>query len=150
MPKTISKYHIDRHKAQQKRLNLPPPERLKYSGVYLARDSRQFFQKLSALEQEKLLGKLKFIYSQILFDYFSSQDNINNLIDRFVAEAFLANLPINKVVEIHMNLIDNLERQLIFEGLHTEHLSDFRLTLIDVIAHLGEMYRNLVSESDNC
>ena len=27
------------------------------------------------------------------------------------------------------------------EGLHAEYLSDFRLTLIDVIAHLGEMYR---------
>ncbi|MEM7761167.1 MAG: hypothetical protein AAF298_24010, partial [Cyanobacteria bacterium P01_A01_bin.40] len=52
----------------------------------------------------------------------------------------------NKVVEIHMGLIDDLERELKFKGLHTEHLSDFRLTLIDVIAHLGEMYRNVICE----
>ncbi len=145
MPKTISKYHIDRHQAQQNRLNSQLP-RFKSTDIYFARHSQQSFHQLSTLEQERLLSRLKLVYSQILFDYFSSQDNINNLIDRFVAEAFCFNLPINKVVEIHMSLMDNLEQQLISQGLHTEDLDDFRLTLIDVIAHLGEMYRNLESQ----
>ena len=147
MSVAISKYHLDRHRSQQTRLNSQLKKRLKYSGVYYQRNIQQFYPNLSVLEQRKLLDRLELIYSQILFDYFSSQDNIDNLIDRFVEEAFFVDLPFNKVVEIHVNLIDNLERQLLLEGLHTEHLSDFRLTLIDVVAHLGEMYRNLVSEN---
>lgn len=51
-----------------------------------------------------------------------------------------------KVVEIHMELIDDLERQLKLEGLHSEYLSDYRLVLIDVIAHLGEMYRSVLTD----
>ena len=125
-------------------LNSKLKERLGYSGIYSNRDSQYFFNCLSHFEQKKSLEKLKLIYSQILFSYFSSEDKINNLIDRFVEEAFFINLPINKVVEIHMELIDNLEHQLKFEGLHTDHLSDYRLTLIDVIAHLGEMYRMVI------
>ncbi len=147
MSVAVSKYHLDRHRSQQIRLNSQLKKRLKHSGVYYQRDIQQFYPNLSVLEQRELLDRLELIYSQILFDYFSSQDNINNLIDRFVEEAFFVDLPFNKVVEIHVNLIDNLERQLLLEGLHTEHLRDFRLTLIDVIAHLGEMYRNLVSEN---
>jgi circadian clock protein KaiA len=58
------------------------------------------------------------------------------------------NLSLDRFVEIHRELIDNLEYQLIFEGLHTEHLSDYRLTLIDVIAHLGKMYGSVLAE--NC
>ena len=142
----IQSCQMNRQDLQQNRfsLNSKLKERLGYSGIYSKRNSQHFFNCLSSFEQEKLLKKLKVIYSQILFNYFSSHDNINNLIDRFVEEAFFVNLPIGKVVEIHMELIDNLEHQLKFEGLHTAHLSDYRLTLIDVIAHLGEMYRMVI------
>ena len=146
MPETIGESQIDRDRSQQNRLNSKLNERLEYSGIYFNRNPQRFFSNLSTLEQRQLLERLKLIYYQILFDYFSSQDNINNQIDRFVEEAFFINLPMNKVVEIHMELIDSLERQLIFDGLHTEHLSDYRLTLIDVIAHLGEMYRSVICE----
>ena len=47
----------------------------------------------------------------------------------------------SKVIEIHLDLINTLEKQLILDGLDAEYLSDFRLTLIDVMAHLGEIYR---------
>ena len=57
-------------------------------------------------------------------------------------------LAIDQVVEIHMKLIDDLARELRVEGLHPDFLSDYRLTLIDVIAHLGEMYRSVLTE--NC
>ena len=146
MSETVSKSQVDRHKSQQDRLNSKLNERLGYSSIYFQRDPQQFFNNLSTLEQRRLLERLKLIYSQILFNYFSDEDNINNLIDRFVEEAFFVSLPMNKIVEIHMELIDNLERQMTFEGLNTEHLTDFRLTLIDVIAHLGEMYRGIICE----
>ena len=144
MPEIVTKSQIERHKNQQNRLNSKLKERLGFSDIYFKRNAQKFYNNLAAHEQKELLKRLKLLYSQILFDYFSAENNINNLIDRFVEEAFFVNLPINKVVEIHMELIDDLERQLIFEGLNTEHLTDFRLSLIDVIAHLGEMYRSVV------
>lgn len=146
MPKIINELQIERHKQQQNQLHSKLNERLEYSGIYFNRNSQNFFKHLSVLKQKELLERLKLIYSQILFDYFSSEDNTNSLIDRFVEEAFFVNLPMTKVVEIHLELIDNLERQLKFEGLHSEDLSEFRLTLIDVIAHLGEMYRSVICE----
>lgn len=146
MHRTINESQIERHQQQQNRLNSKLNERLEYSDVYFNRDSQGFFKHLSVLDRKQLLERLKLIYSQILFDYFSPEDNTNSLIDRFVEEAFFVNLPMNKVVEIHLELIENLERQLKFEGLHIDYLSDFRLTLIDVIAHLGEMYRSVICE----
>lgn len=146
MHRTINESQIERHQQQQNCLNSKLNERLEYSDVYFNRDSQGFFKHLSVFEQKQLLERLKLIYSQILFDYFSPEGNINSLIDRFVEEAFFVNLPMNKVVEIHLELIENLERQLRFEGLHIDYLSDFRLTLIDVIAHLGEMYRSVICE----
>ena len=146
MPEAIIKScQMNGQNSQHNRLNSKLQERLGYSGIYSQRNSQHFFNHLSNFEQKKLLERLKLIYSQILFHYFSSEDSINTLIDQFVEEAFFINLPMNKVVEIHMELINNLEHQLKFEGLHTDYLSDYRLTLIDVIAHLGEMYRTVIN-----
>ena len=136
---------VEQTTSHQNRLNSKLKERLGYSAIYSQRDSPHFFQNISVFEQRRLLERLKLIYSQILFDYFTPESDVNSQIDRFVEEAFFVNLPINKVVEIHMELIDNFERQLILESLHTEHLSNYRLTLIDVIAHLGEMYRSAIN-----
>ena len=99
------------------------------------------FDDLSEFEQKKVLKSLKVEYSLILFDYFSDKNSINHKIEDFAREAFKIDLPISKVVEIHVDLIGSLEKELMLEGLRAEYLSDFRLTLIDVIAHLGEMYR---------
>ena len=140
----MSKSHMERHKNQQSKLNSKLNERLGNGEIYFKRDAQVFFNNLTLLERQELLDRLKSLYSQILMTYFSDEEDLNSLIDRFVEEAFFVNLPMNKVVEIHLELIDKLDRQLKFEGLHTEHLSDFRLTLIDVIAHLGEMYRSVV------
>lgn len=100
------------------------------------------FADLSEFEQKKVLKNLKMEYCLILFDYFSNNDSINSKIEDFAREAFNLDLPVSKVVEIHLNLIDGVEKQLMVEGLNAEYLSDFRLTLIDVIAHLGELYRS--------
>ncbi len=147
MPDNVKKYPINRQQSDQNRLNSKLKERLGYSGIYSQRDPQQFFNHLSLLEQQKLLKELKAMYFQIIVDYFTNESEINEQIDRFVEKAFFANLAIGKVVEIHMELIDSLARELKFEGLHTDYLSDYRLTLIDVIAHLGEMYRSVLTES---
>ena len=139
----MSKSHMERQN-QQDKLNSKLNERLGNGEIYFKRDAQVFFNNLTFLQRQELLDRLKSLYSQILMKYFSEEEDLNNLIDRFVEEAFFVNLPMNKVVEIHLELIDKLDRQLKFEGLNTEHLSDFRLTLIDVIAHLGEMYRSVV------
>lgn len=144
MVTAMSKSHMERQKNQQNKLNSKLNERLGNGEIYFKRDAQVFFNNLTFLQRQELLDRLKSLYSQILIKYFSEEEDLNSLIDRFVEEAFFVNLPMNKVVEIHLELIDNLDRQLKFEGLHTEHLSDFRLTLIDVIAHLGEMYRSVV------
>lgn len=58
--------------------------------------------------------------------------------------AFFADVPVAQVVEIHMELIDEFAKQLKLEGRSDEILIDYRLTLIDVIAHLCEMYRRSI------
>ncbi|MEM8829247.1 MAG: hypothetical protein AAGE96_07810 [Cyanobacteria bacterium P01_G01_bin.19] len=137
----------DLNRNQQNKLNQKLNERLGYSGVYFSRDRESFFVNLSELEQKKLTKRFKSIYTQILFNYFSDKEDVNDLIDRFVESAFFVNLPMNKVVEIHMEVIDGLERQLKFENLNSDYLTDYRLALIDVIAHLGEMYRSVIYKS---
>lgn len=132
--------------SNKNRLDSKLKERLGYTGIYSQRNPEQFFGNLSTLEQRKLLKELKAIYFQIIVDYFTKEEQINERIDRFVEKAFFVNLPMDEVVEIHMKLIDNLARELKFEGLDAAYLSDYRLTLIDVIAHLGEMYRSVLTE----
>ena len=135
------KPEIDVYSKKRNILSIKSSER--FSSTVCKEESLvKHFDDLSEFEQRKILKNLKVEYSLILFDYFSDKNSINNNIEDFAREAFNINLPISKVVEIHLDLIDSLEKELIIEGLQVEYLSDFRLTLIDVIAHLGEMYRN--------
>ena len=118
----------------------------KNKNLLYKKNRNKAFDRLSKFEQKQITKNFKIEYSLILFDYFSDNESINSKIENFSREAFEVNLPINKVVEIHMELIDNLENQLIIEGLDAEFISVFRLTLVDVIARLGEMYRNTICE----
>jgi len=43
-----------------------------------------------------------------------------------------------------MDLMDDFSKQLKLEGRSEEILLDYRLTLIDIIAHLCEMYRRSI------
>ena len=110
------------------------------------KDCARAFAFLSKFEQKQIIKNLKLEYSLILFDYFADDESINRQIENFSQEAFRVNLPMAKVVEIHMELINSLENQLMLEGLDTEFISIFRLTLINVIAHLGEMYRHAICD----
>ena len=129
---------------QQRRLAEKLRERLGYLGVYYKRNSQIFLRNLSAPEKQKFLEQLKSSYRDILLNYFSQDTAVNNQIDEFVNLAFFADVPVTQIVEIHMELMDEFAKQLKIEGRNEEILLDYRLTLIDAIAHMCEMYRRSI------
>jgi circadian clock protein KaiA len=129
---------------QQRRLSEKLQERLGYLGVYYKRNPQLFLRYLPRNEKQKLLENLKIEYREIVLKYFSQDDTINQKIDNFVDKAFFADISVSRVVEIHMELMEEFSKQLKLEGRSEEILLDYRLTLIDVIAHLGEMYRRSI------
>lgn len=129
---------------QQRRLVEKLRERLGYLGVYYKRNPRSFWRNLSPGERQTLLEQLQESYRQITLHYFSKDECLNNQIDEFVNTAFFADVPVTQIVEIHMELMDNFAKQLRLEGRSEEVLLDYRLTLIDTIAHLCEMYRRSI------
>lgn len=129
---------------QQERLTEKLRERLGYVGVYYKRNPQNFLKNLTTAERIEILDKLRSDYRAILLNYFSDQGNLNQIIDDFVNVAFFSDVSISKVVEVHMELIDDFAKQLKLEGRNEEVLLDYRLTLIDVLAHLCEMYRRSI------
>ncbi|MFK8185828.1 MAG: circadian clock protein KaiA [Phormidesmis sp.] len=134
---------------QQQRLTQKLTERLGYVGVYYKRNQRNFLRNMTASERQAFLDKLRQDYRLIILNYFTDGTEINQQIDDFVNVAFFADMSVPKIVEIHMELIDDFSKQLQLEGRNDDILADYRLTLIDVIAHLCEMYRrSLPKEAD--
>lgn len=129
----------------QSRLAEKLRERLGYLGVYYKRNPQRFLRNLPAIERQQFLEDIKSDYRDIVLNYFSDQHQIlNQQIDEFVNNAFFADVSVTHIVEIHMNLIDEFSKQLKLEGRSEEILLDYRLTLIDIIAHLCEMYRRSI------
>ena len=134
---------------QQRRLAEKLKERLGYLGVYYKRNPEYFYRNLSKEEKIELEDQLKSEYSQIILNYFAQNDtNINQAIDQFVNRAFFADISVSQILEMHMELIDEFAQQLKLEGRNEEILLDYRLTLIDTIAHLCEMYRRSIPRED--
>ncbi|HAC62282.1 MAG TPA: circadian clock protein KaiA [Cyanothece sp. UBA12306] len=133
---------------QQRRLGEKLKERLGYLGVYYKRNPKDFYRNLSREEKKELIEHLSTKYREIILNYFGDDTNINNLIDQFVNQAFFADVSVSKVLEIHMELIDEFSQQLKIEGRSEEILLDYRLTIIDILAHLGEMYRRSIPRED--
>lgn len=131
-------------KRQQRRLAEKLKERLGYLGVYYKRDPKNFFRRLSYEKQQDLLDCLKKDYEDIILNYFSDDEGTNSQIDDFVNIAFFADISVSQLVEIHMELMEEFSKQLQLEGRSEEILLDYRLTLIDTIAHLCEMYRRSI------
>lgn len=119
-------------------------ERVGYLGVFYKRDPRLFLRNLPATERQELLDSLERSYRDVLLSYFRDPPAANQAIESFVNTAFFCDLPITKAVEIHMNLIDGWSKQLALEGHQSDFLQDYRLALLDVMAHLCEMYRRSV------
>jgi circadian clock protein KaiA len=129
---------------QQQRLAEKLKERLGYLAVYYKRNPRQFFRHLDRQQKQDLLDQLKFQYRHIVLAYFAESSATNDTIDEFVSSAFFSDLSVSEIVKIHMELMEEFAQQLKLEGRSEEILLDYRLTLIDVIAHLCEMYRRSV------
>ena len=115
--------------------------RLGYLGVFYKRDPARFLRKLSEQERNHLLGSLERTYRDLLLSYFRDPAAANQALESFVNTAFFCDLPVTKAVEIHINMIDNFDNQLKMRGRKSDFLQDYRLALIDVMAHLCEMYR---------
>jgi circadian clock protein KaiA len=118
--------------------------RLGYLGVYYKRDPSRFLRNLSPPEREDLISSLTRTYRDLLLSYFRDPGAANQALESFVNTAFFSDLPITQTVEIHMNLIDGFSKQLKLEGHKIEFLQDYRLALLDVMAHLCEMYRRSI------
>lgn len=123
-------------------------ERLGYLGVYYKRNPQAFIRNLSPEEKRQLLASLSKDYREILLEYFEGEDKVNSKIDRFVEQAFFADLSVSQIVEMHMQHIEDFSQQLKLEGRSDEILLDYRLTLIDIMAHLCEMYRRSIPRED--
>jgi circadian clock protein KaiA len=129
---------------QQSRLAHKLNERLGYLAVYYRRSSSQFFRHLDRQQKQELLEQLKSQYRAIVLEYFADSSQIDLKIDEFVSSAFFRDLAVSEIVKIHMELMEKFSNQLKLEGRSEEVLLDYRLTLIDIIAHLCEMYRRSV------
>jgi circadian clock protein KaiA len=66
---------------------------------------------------------------------------VKDQIENFINLVFYNNIPVPKIIELHMDIIDGFSKQLKLEGRSDELLLDYRLTLIDILAHLCEVYR---------
>ena len=119
-------------------------ERLGYLGVYYKRDPSRFLRNLPASDREDLLRSLTRTYRDLLVSYFRDPAAANQALESFVNTAFFSDLPITNTVEIHMNLIEGFSKQLKLEGHKNDFLQDYRLVLLDVMAHLCEMYRRSI------
>lgn len=133
---------------QQRRLAEKLKERLGYLGVYYKRNPSYFYRHLSQTEKEELLAQISEQYREIILDYFNSESEVNQAIDQFVNQAFFADLSVSQILEIHMELMDEFAQQLKLEGRNEDILLDYRLALIDIIAHLCEMYRRSIPKED--
>ena len=131
--------------AQQNRLTKKIKQSLGNSRIDARRNPQVFYKNLSKSKQEKLEQKLISNYRQILINYFDNNSKIKKMIDEFVGQAFFNNISTSQIIEIHMELIDNFAYQLKIEGRNEDILLDYRLPLIDIMAHLCEMYRRSTS-----
>lgn len=118
--------------------------RLGLLGVFYKRDPARFLRNLDPRDAELLLASLQRTYRDLLLSYFRDPAAANQALESFVNTAFFSDLPITKTVEIHMDLIDSFSKQLRLEGHKSDFLQDYRLALLDVMAHLCEMYRRSI------
>jgi circadian clock protein KaiA len=129
---------------QQRRLSEKIKERLGYLGIFYKRDAYLFFRNLSKPDQLEFMNELKSDYRDIILVYFQEKSDVNQKIDAFVNKVFFSDLSVSQVLEIHMEFMDKLAKKLKIEGRSEDILLDYRLTLIDTVAHLCEMYRRSI------
>ncbi|GAX35177.1 KaiA family protein [Nodularia sp. NIES-3585] len=107
---------------------------------------QHFFSQMTQVDRQVLLQQLKSDYRQILINYFTADKTLTEEIDKFIHAVFCANIPVPQIIEFHMELIEDFSIQLRLEGRSDEALLDYRLALIDILAHLCEHYRCSISQ----
>ncbi|MBW4673297.1 MAG: circadian clock protein KaiA [Desmonostoc geniculatum HA4340-LM1] len=135
-----SQHWLQRHPSQ------PDNDKHFYVFASYSQKRQQHFQQMTLGERQELLNQLKLDYSDILIDYFTTDKTLKEKIDKFINTIFYANIPVPQIIEIHMEVIDEFSKQLKLEGRSDETLLDYRLTLIDILAHLCEVYRSSISK----
>ncbi len=123
-------------------------ERLNYLGIFYKRNSQEFYRNLTQEQRQDLDQCLKKEYRQIILNYFEEDSQLNQIIDRFVNLAFFADVSVSQILEIHMNLMGEFSQQLKLENRNEDILLDYRLALVDIIAHLCEMYRRSIPREE--
>jgi circadian clock protein KaiA len=118
--------------------------RLGYLGVFYKRDPSRFLRNLPVGDRKELLRSLTRTYRDLLLSYFRDPAAANQALESLVNTTFFADLPITELVQIHMTLIEGFRKQLKLEGHQQDFLQDYRLALLDVMAHLCEMYRRTI------
>jgi circadian clock protein KaiA len=121
------------------------PEKFTSMNEDHRRERQQFFQQMPPAKQQELLQQLKSDYRQIIINYFVADINLKQKIENFINKAFYTDISIPQIIEIHIELIEEFSKQLKLEGRSDEILLNYRLTLIDVLANLCEIYRNAIS-----
>ncbi len=121
-----------------------------YFYVFACQEQKpqQVSQQMTQVDQHVLLRQLKSDYREILIDYFTTDKTLKKKIDKFINVVFCANIPVPQIIQIHMDLIEEFSKQLKLEGRSDETLLDYRLTLIDILAHLCEVYRCSISKQN--
>ena len=117
-----------------------------YFLAFAQQRKAQNFQDMTTTEKREILEQLKSDYRQIIVNYFLTDKAIKEKIDKFINALFYANIPVPQIIEMHMEIIDEFAKQLRLEGRSDETLLDYRLTLIDILAHLCEIYRSTVAK----
>jgi circadian clock protein KaiA len=108
---------------------------------FLEEIPQQCWGKLTLEQQQQWLQQLQKLYYQIILLYFRNAADLHERIARFTYLAYRLNVPISEILGMHMQFMDEITKQLKLEGRSEELVLDYRLTLIDVIAHLCERYR---------
>jgi hypothetical protein len=122
-------------------------ERLGYLGVFYKRSPDYFLRNLPPQEKADQIKLLTEIYRSIVLEYFQNRgSSVNQKIDEFTNLAFLGDVSMSQILEIHMKLMEDFSTQLKMERRSDEILVDYRITLIDVIAHLCEIYRRSIAK----
>ncbi|MEN9208387.1 MAG: hypothetical protein Q6L50_01195 [Gloeomargarita sp. GMQP_bins_120] len=109
------------------------------------RNPQQFWGRLSQDQRQYWLDRLRSLYHQIILLYFRDGPHLAECIAEFTHLAYVLNLPVAEIVGIHVQFMDEITKQLKLEGRSEELVLDYRLTLIDVIAHLCERYRQAMN-----
>ena len=90
------------------------------------RDRRNFLCNLPEPGREELLQRLKQRYRLLLRRYFGRSDAAEEALADHVSRAFSADAPAQRLVKIHIQVMDQLANQLKMEGHSTTFLKGYR------------------------